>query len=218
MTNIKDVFLVTVSTVTPGWKLRWNNLIYPAAKGVPLTDGEIALVKGIFGKQIKTDRIKKYFSPNTDGSTAAQNFGRKGVKFFGDQYYSLDYSKADIRNFGIFMHEMTHSFQHKKILRHYFNSLFGSVDYDYELSPTSRFRKFGVEQQASIIEDYAREFLYTGDRERSWPGKYNCVNNRRSWQELTLLQKGVEDRFPEARKTRLVLEARGKAAAAAHSA
>ena len=75
------------------------------------------------------------------------------------------------------------------------------------------FKEFGVEQQASIVADYAQQFLRSESRK---PANSNSEfympveTDNFKMQSLAKLQKVVEDRFPQARKTRLALEAQGK--------
>lgn len=176
-----------------------DDALYPCPAGTPLTVGEIALVKGIFGDEIETGCIRKYFSAKEKPGTIAgyiipaQTFGEDSIKFYGSQYHAPDYSKtSDIFNFGTFIHEMTHIWQNQqKVPAKVFDA---SSPYQYILTPHSMFDDFGWEQQARIIEDYARQNLHANPAAQSGP----------------LLQKVVEDRFPQARLTRLAQKMQGK--------
>jgi hypothetical protein len=66
--------------------------------------------------------------------------------------------------------------------------------YAYTLDARSSWRDFGVEQQADIIEDYSKRWLY--------PRNLHLRHTRQDG----LLARVVEDRFPEAQHTRLNLE------------
>lgn len=180
---------------------------YPAPPGVPLTEGEIVFIKSIFGKKIDEKvlrRQKKIFSPKArpDARAVTLWFG-KGIKFYGPSLYEADYSQAkDPDNQDTFIHESTHVLQHQRKLQFPFRRVYGSYEgYDYKLSAQSRFKDFGLEQQAEIIKHYAGRFLYHHDRlVARFIVDGNMVEND------LLLQKVVEDEFPEARKTRLGLE------------
>jgi hypothetical protein len=161
-----------------------------------LIKGEVNIVKGIFGKEINTDFIRKYFSAGIPGDTA-RTYGTAKIKFYGSADRQSDYSQPEESVYlYLFMHEMTHIWQNQRgMMRHVYNMLrHPARDHRYELSPQSRFKDFGVEQQADIIGEYAMVFLG-----HNYSFDIGC--------DKALLQKVVEDRFPEARKTRVALEA-----------
>jgi hypothetical protein len=129
---------------------------------------------------------------------AAVYGGKNRIQFYGPQYQEADYSRTpNIENSSIFIHEMTHLWQNKHRLRshklfHHYRQV-----YNYQLTPHSRFTKFGDEQQAAIVGDYALRFIFN-DYSR-W------INN--TPETDALLKKVVEKKFPAARETRLRLEA-----------
>ena len=189
--------------------------LYPSPPGIPLTAGEVALVKSIFGDEIDTKNVRKYFpekmKPGTIKGyvTPAQTFGIDAIKFYGTKYQSEDYSQSkDLYLYGTFLHEMTHIWQNQHPAPRAY-----SYTYQYTLTPRSRFDGFSEEQQSSIIEDYARQFFYlkqslnTKGIDTYIP---SCASdfNESSLRSLSLLRKVVEDKFPQARKTRLALEAK----------
>jgi hypothetical protein len=186
----------------------------PLPPGVPLTEGEIAFTKSIFGRKIaKGDltRVRKYFMPEKKDQFAAVVRNIKSIDFHGRKYHEADYSRSkDPFNYGAFIHEMTHIWQNSRMSsmesqmnRHPYK--YGdSQAYFYALSPQSRFKDFNVEQQASIIEDYALRFLYPAASVSSGQLFNTPVDD-------ALLQKVVEDKFHEARKTRLRFEPQKKA-------
>jgi hypothetical protein len=64
----------------------------------------------------------------------------------------IDFAQASIGLQGLFIHEMTHVWQHQQGLclllrRHPF------CRYDYRLEPRKRFKDYGIEQQAEIVRD-----------------------------------------------------------------
>ncbi len=173
----------------------------------PLTNNEASFVKAIFGDEVDTACVRMYFYADNEipeeiqkekkngFNTAAAVYGPDIIEFYGKINFSKDYSRtADDFNFGAFIHEMTHIWQYQS-LSHKFNK--SAQGYEYSLSSKSCFKNFGVEQQAAIIEDYARYYL--GDTTSAWI-KNTPENNE-------LLKKVVEERFPQARKTRLGMSA-----------
>ncbi len=189
---------------------RKDDANYPTPPGVALTKGETTLLKSIFGDELDTDEVKKYFSDKPHPYVIAMASSAKKIKFYGKDTHVPDYSQTkDSANYWTFVHEMTHiwQFQHPKedIMRALRNP---TRKYDYELSKDLRFQDFGVEQQACIIADYAMQFLFNG--------KISPANENKGYfvpveattpkpQKLSMLYKTVEDRFPQARKTRLAL-------------
>lgn len=196
-----------------------DNKIFPPSSDRALTDGETALVKSIFGRAFRTKGVRKYFSPSTKMAqrwgyvVPATTFGQD-IKFYGAQYDAADFSQTqDLYNYGTFLHEMVHVWQNRHPLRQAFHKArHPTTDYGYQLTPRSHFRDFGEEQQASIIEDYARQFLFLGRRvglagtEEYLPSAA-ASNDAASMRSLALLKKVVEERFPAARRTRLRLQA-----------
>lgn len=178
----------------------------------PLTENEIAFVQGIFGDEINTAIVRKNFytehqdlSPGDSTETIASVDDKKNINFYGTEYRSDDYSQEDRLNYGTFIHEITHIWQRQKIpgLKLLFMSCH---DYSYTLDARSRFDDFCIEQQGAIIEDYALRFLHSSHA--SFRIKNTPEND-------ALLKKVVEEKFPEARKTRLKLEAQAQLKTAA---
>ena len=194
-------FFVTLAVIGYG-----DNTAKPVAlPSAPLTDGEIALVQSIFGNEVNTAIVKKHFNPvaryevsnnDTIDAAAAVN-DQKNVTFYGAEYHSADYSREELINYGTFIHEMTHIWQRQKIGG--FNLLLMSCHtYDYSLDAQSRFSDFCIEQQGIVIQVYAQRFLH--------PSHVSLRINNTPENDL-LLQKVVEEQFPQARITRLALEA-----------
>ena len=206
---------------------RKDNKAFPVSSSASFTPREDSLLKSVFGKDIKLDNVKKYFSSKekhreiiVDGKTyptrvRASVFDKKTMKFYGADYQTEDFSQTNnSKIFETSMHEATHIMQEQRRFRDFVNTIFHpkrrTRKYEYSLSEKSRFKHFGVEQQATIIEDYSRLFLFPGGYRpvAGYVSSHHGVSNIVSVESPELLQKVVEDRFPEARKTRLSLEKR----------
>jgi hypothetical protein len=122
--------------------------------GRPLSPGEVALAAGIFGDAIDYAQVHVHarkwwpFQPRDwimapDGSLWIHPDGTLA---------SVDFSAAGLGHQGLFIHEMTHVWQHQQGLclplrRHPF------CRYRYRIQPGKRFERYGIEQQAEIARD-----------------------------------------------------------------
>lgn len=117
-----------------------------------LTPGEIALAASMFGTAIDYRQARVahskwiFFQPRTTvmAPTGTIHFHPKGDR------YSDDFATADIGAQGLFIHEMTHIWQHQKgiflpLKRHPF------CRYAYAIRPGQTFEKYGLEQQAELV-------------------------------------------------------------------
>jgi hypothetical protein len=208
--------------------IRQDATAYPSPPGTKLTAGEIDFAKSIFGEGVRTRGVKIYLSPKENDrqiptlkypGVGAEVVGGKRIKFYGPRLHSEDFSsEKDPAKRTLFAHEMTHVWQKSRgnLLGRVFNKFARlSPAYFYELSPNSKFKNFGIEQQASLIEDYTAQFLTptanNGERSNLYEPSNNPASGISAPQPLALLQKVVEDRFPEARKTRIKMEGQKKA-------
>ncbi len=117
-----------------------------------LTPGEIDLARAMFGDAIDyapvTVRQRKwaFFQPR---ETVMAPRGHLHFHPLGTRYRD-DFSQAPIEDQGLFIHEMTHVWQHQRGLflplrRHPF------CRYGYALTPGRAFDRYGIEQQAEIV-------------------------------------------------------------------
>jgi hypothetical protein len=131
-----------------------------------LTQGEMKLVRSVFGDSINLPRVKvhddKYifFQPDNSGMTPNGEIYVHGA-------YSADYASADPDLQAFFVHEMVHVWQHQtgvlnvgvigSAIVEMIGQLgdYGSV-YPYVLDGSKDLTDYGLEQQASIVEDYFR--------------------------------------------------------------
>lgn len=169
--------------------------------GETLTKGETALVEGIFGNEIDASKIRKHFKnkghithvlPSKTGTVLPPH---SHIDFFGAAARSDDFSCDSVYETGLFIHEVTHVWQNQNMVWS-LDKLHKCRTYDYTLKPTSTFRDFAVEQQASIIEDYVETWIH-----KDSPAMRGETLVRRD----SLLLNVVEARFPKAKKTRLSL-------------
>ena len=118
----------------------------------PLTSGETALAHGVFGDAIDyaTVRIARrkwaFFQPR---ETVMAPRGRIHFHPAGTRYRD-DFAACALGDQGLFIHEMTHVWQHQKgivlpLARHPF------CRYDYAIRPGWPLERYGIEQQAEIV-------------------------------------------------------------------
>jgi len=119
-----------------------------------LTEGEIALARGVFGNAIDYARVtirrRKFFPLQPRRITMAPR-GHLHFHPLGDAYCD-DFSGMNAQRQGHFIHEMTHVWQTQSrgdwyllLHRHPF------CRYDYSLRPGWKLEKYGIEQQAEIV-------------------------------------------------------------------
>ncbi|RZF65804.1 vgr related protein [Sphingomonas populi] len=118
----------------------------------PLTEGEIALARSVFGEAIDYAPVRivlgkwAFFQPR---DTVMAPRGRIHFHPKGTAYRD-DFSLAPLVAQALFIHEMVHVWQHQcglflPIRRHPFSR------YDYAIRPGLPFARYGIEQQAEIV-------------------------------------------------------------------
>lgn len=129
----------------------------------PLTDGEIKLAQSIFGDSIDYARVQIHNHPHNPFQNKHTAMAPNGEIYMPKVAYHDDYSVAAPRAQALFIHEMTHVWQYqnkilhpvkeaaKLILKHRFNY---AAAYPYVLEEEKDLTDYGLEQQASIIEDF----------------------------------------------------------------
>lgn len=121
-----------------------------AARG--LTDAEVALTRSVFGDAIDPSRVRinnrkwAFFQPR---DTIMAPDGHLWLHPKGD-LYCADFCGQQTDRQGLFIHEMTHVWQHQQgiylpLARHPF------CRYGYALKPGQPFHRYGIEQQAEIV-------------------------------------------------------------------
>ncbi|MDB5708299.1 MAG: vgr related protein [Sphingomonas bacterium] len=118
----------------------------------PLTEGEIALARGVFGDAIDYAKVRiarrkwAFFQPR---DTVMAPTG--SIHFHPDsKRYRDDFATAGLADQALLIHEMVHVWQHQKgiflpLARHPF------CRYDYALQPGRPLHRYGIEQQAEIV-------------------------------------------------------------------
>jgi hypothetical protein len=120
----------------------------------PLTDGEVALARTMFGDAIDYQRVRivrgKWWPFQHKGIVMAPT---GNVHFHPDDPRLVaDFSKAPLDLQGLYIHELTHVWQTQKrgrfylpLMRHPF------CRYAYDLVPGRSFDRYGLEQQAELV-------------------------------------------------------------------
>ena len=118
----------------------------------PLTPGERALARGVFGDAIDCDPVRLvrgkwvFFQPK---NTVMAPCG--AIHFHpADPSWRDDFATAPLGLQSLLIHELVHVWQHQRgiclpLRRHPF------CRYDYALKPGQPFTRYGLEQQAEIV-------------------------------------------------------------------
>ncbi|QZD88282.1 vgr related protein [Qipengyuania psychrotolerans] len=121
----------------------------------PLTPGEIALARTVFGTAIEYHRVtirrRKWFPFQPSRVTMAP---RGHLHFHpSSQSYCDDFSAASISRQGLFIHEMVHVWQTQTLGEWYLvTRRMPWARYEYSLKPGWPLHRYGIEQQAEIVK------------------------------------------------------------------
>ena len=119
-----------------------------------LTPGEIELVQSVFGAAVNCEKVRifrrKYFPFQPRRTTMAPN----GNVYFPARspLYRDDFAEAGRYLQGLFMHEMTHVWQHQRGIN-VWRAVFDRR-YRYRLQRGKAFAAYGLEQQCEIVRDW----------------------------------------------------------------
>lgn len=126
----------------------------PAGGERPLTAGETALVRTVFGLAVDCEPVRvrrRRWMPFQSPRTVMAPCGHLHFHPRAEMYRD-DFALADIGLQGLFVHEMTHVWQAQRrgrlylpLMRHPF------CRYDYALRPGWMLERYGIEQQAEIV-------------------------------------------------------------------
>lgn len=167
-----------------------------------LTQNERRFAEGIFGTAVDLEPVRIHLQNRDCSVWKATVDSPRDIHFWGRNDFSGDYAAETYNDhFGAYIHEITHIWQRQSNYQHTNRLFVNEPDpYEYPIDITKwRFEDYGVEQQASIIEDYSRIFLHSEHHAR----RYRNTEQR---EQLRML---VENRFPAARQTRLHYEQNG---------
>jgi hypothetical protein len=124
-----------------------------ADEGRPLTPGERAIAAGMFGAALDPDRVRIHHARWFAFQPRRVAMAPDGHIWFvpGDGLWRADFADAGPSLRRLFVHELTHCWQHQSGLclptrRHPF------CRYAYRLQSGRTLRRYGIEQQAMIVE------------------------------------------------------------------
>lgn len=172
-----------------------ENLIYKPYKQAPLTKNEKLLLKTVFNDAVDAEKVVK-IGTKISNEDWAYLVTPNQIICYGDKNYHEDFVQTDIVTFCDFMHEATHIWQGQNKIK---NRKLDNDSYEYSLSDEFNFMDYGTEQQASIMEDYAGEFLHSAVRTSGISSQ--CQNY-----DSEKLKNIVEAQFPKVKKLREVIE------------
>ena len=172
--------------------------------GRSLTVSEIALAKQLFKNSIDYNKVKihhekaAFFQPSNSGMTP-------NGQIYIDGNVIADYGMSPSNDEkAFFLHEITHVWQKQNailnpIISAIGNSLLHFGDYNkayfYTLDPKWDLLEYRMEQQAQIIEDYARIVLFGVNPRRSSPSKFFLENAGLTHQSRLKLYQDVLHNF-----------------------
>lgn len=162
----------------------------------PLTTGEAALARSVFGDTIDYARVtitdKKYMPFQPQGTAMAPN---GHLYMYG--CYKDDYSREHDGWKSHFIHEMTHVWQQQNnILNPVREAVKLSITfkfnynaaYDYKLEQGKDLLAYNMEQQASIVQDYFMIKHCGHDAHRG-----HCTNTENTADKMALYENVLED-------------------------
>lgn len=121
--------------------------------GRPLTAGETALAEGVFGPALDITRIRIHCARWWPFQPRRTVMAPDGDIWFvpGDGLWRKDFADAPLSLQRLLVHELAHCWQHQRGLclplrRHPF------CRYDYRIEPGRPLVRYGIEQQAMIVE------------------------------------------------------------------
>jgi hypothetical protein len=129
-------------------------LTCPAGGERPLTAGEEALVRSIFGNALDYREVRlkrRRWHPFQPRGVVMAPCGH--IHFHpASSRYRDDFSLADVESQGLLIHEMTHVWQTQRHGRWYLPThRHPFCRYDYSLKPGWPLERYGIEQQAEIV-------------------------------------------------------------------
>lgn len=128
-----------------------------------LTSGEITMCRSVFGDLIDYEQVKVMNHPFLPWQAQNVVMAPSGYIHARNLLYRNDYSKERLSFRALFIHEMTHVYQHQKNINvlglgailqiGYFLSFKKYNPYHYTLKPNKAFFDYNIEQQGDIARD-----------------------------------------------------------------
>ena len=120
-----------------------------------LTADEVKLAESVFGDSLDYSKIrifnKKYFLFQPKNVAMAPN---GNIYFHPDSALAfVNFGTASIELQGLFIHELTHVYQHQQGINVAVRGIFNR-NYSYTLESGKAFESYGIEQQGNIVRDY----------------------------------------------------------------
>lgn len=129
---------------------RWLGSMRQPTQSRPLTAGEQALVEWVFAGQIDTRPVRLHAAHWVlPGFAISPN----GQVYFNPVDFCPDFSRQPLVTQSWFIHEMTHVWQVQQGLKVFRRALLNRR-YDYVLRAGKPFLKYGIEQQAQMVQDW----------------------------------------------------------------
>ncbi len=163
-----------------------------------LTKSEQQYINHIFDFAVDTKSLTKAFNKNASKKAYAEYCAEDDkITFFDKDFDINDFiDEGSIFQFATFIHEVTHAWQFQN---GHINEDLDNEEYEYTLLENSKFEDFGIEQQATIVEDYAATFLHPSEITD------NHSQQNKDWNPDSL-KKVVEDQFPNIKEARVAIE------------
>jgi hypothetical protein len=121
-------------------------------QGRPLTEAERNLAASMFGASIDYSQVRIHAAKWWPFQPKRVAMAPDGHIWFhpGGPDYCDDFCDRNLNAQGLFIHEMTHVWQHQRgvylpLARHPF------CRYDYSIRPGWELKRYGIEQQAEIV-------------------------------------------------------------------
>ncbi len=122
----------------------------------PLTAGESALGREIFGDEISCSQARVYRRRYWVFQRRGVAMAPDGNIYFHPADHVDDFSALGINGKAWFVHELTHVWQYQRGVKVVLCGMFNR-NYRYvPLAPGKPFSAYGIEQQATIVADYFR--------------------------------------------------------------
>ena len=121
----------------------------------PLTSGEVALAASVFGSALDTSRVtirRRKFFPFQPRKVTMAPRGHLHFHPEGNAYCD-DFAHSSLSRRALFIHEMTHVWQTQRLGEWYLVlHRHPWCRYDYALKPGWMLERYGIEQQAMIVQ------------------------------------------------------------------